>query len=174
MRLRYYSGVGSRECPRFVCLAMTKIAAFLESEGYVLRSGGANGADLAFELGVKASDMKDIYLPDKGFNGNSSLLYTVCDAALTLASTIHPAWEKCKHYARLLHGRNCYQVLGQDLQTPSDFLLCWTEDAEKRGGTRTAIVLAERNNVPVLNFGKCKSYEECIEAFEVFYIIHGV
>lgn len=167
----YYSGVGSRETPDFVCRAMTEIARFLEQEGYILRSGGADGADLAFEAGVVDPAMKDIYLAKKGFNGSRSQLYTVCDAAIQLASTVHPAWDRCTPFARLLHARNCYQVLGQDLETPADFLLCWTENAEKRGGTRTAIVLAERNSIPVLNFGKCKSFEECMKMFGNFYLL---
>jgi hypothetical protein len=150
---------------------MTAIARFLEQEGYILRSGGAGGADLAFENGVVDPSMKHIYLAKKGFNGSDSQLYTVCAAALALASTIHPAWDRCRAFARLLHARNCYQVLGQQLDTPADFLICWTENAEKRGGTRTAIVLAERNKVPVLNLGKCNTYEECMTAFDRFYLL---
>ena len=152
---------------------MTAIARFLEQEGYILRSGGANGADLAFEHGVVDAAMKHIYLPERGFNGNTSPLYGVDDDALALAASIHPAWDRCKSYARLLHARNCYQVLGQKLNEPSDFLLCWTENGEKRGGTRTAIVLAENNNIPVLNFGKFDNSKKCVEAFETFYEFYG-
>lgn len=170
---KYYSGVGSRETPLFVCRAMTAIARFLEQEGYILRSGGADGADLAFESGVVEVAMKNIYLPDKGFNKNPSPLFHVGEDAIRLASTIHPAWDRCKPFARRLHARNCYQVLGLELNEASDFLLCWTENAEKRGGTRTAIVLAENNNVPVLNFGKYDTSKKCIAAFENFYEFHG-
>jgi len=48
----------------------------------------------------------------------------------------------CSDYAKKLHGRNVKQVLGDDLKTPSDFLLCWTKEGKDVGGTRTAIVLA--------------------------------
>lgn len=168
---KYYSGVGSRESPDFVCRAMFEIAQILEGYGYILRSGGADGADLAFEGGVVGVGMKHIYLAKKGFNGSTSQLYTVGEDALELAATIHPAWDKCKSFARLLHARNCYQVLGLQLDEPSDFLICWTENAEKRGGTRTAIVLAERHKIPVLNLGKCKTYEECMIAFDRFYLM---
>jgi len=167
--VKYYTGVGSRETPDFVCLAMTEIARILESYGYTLRSGGADGADLAFEAG--AGLLKEIYLPKKGFNGSTSQLYGVGLEALTLASVVHPAWDKCKAYARLLHARNCYQVLGSALDEPSDFLICWTENAEKRGGTRTAIVLAEQHKIPVLNLGKYKTYEQCMVAFDRFYLL---
>ena len=167
--VKYYTGIGSRESPDFVCLAMTEIARILESYGYTLRSGGADGADLAFVAGV--TSLKDIYLPEKGFNRSTSSLFNVGTDAIALASTIHPAWDKCKTRARLLHARNCYQVLGQNLDDPSDFLICWTENAEKRGGTRTAIVLAEKNKIPVLNLGKYKTYEECMIGFDRFYLL---
>jgi hypothetical protein len=155
----------------FVCNIMTAVAEFLESEGYTLRSGGADGADAAFEIG--ATTLKDIYLPWKGFNKNDSTLYEVGDDAITLMRTIHPTPDKLRDSVARLHGRNCYQVLGFDLATPSDFLLCWTTAAVRTGGTRTAIVLAERNKIPVLNFGKYTTTKQCETAFFNFYEMHG-
>jgi hypothetical protein len=170
---KYYSGVGSRETPLYVCMAMTAIARFLESEGYTLRSGGAGGADLAFEDGVVS--LKDIYLPWEGFNGSDSQLFGVCEAAMDMAVRIHPTHETLRKRvkAHQLHSRNCYQVLGKALDTPSEFLICWTEEAKKVGGTRTAIILTEQHNIPVLNLGKCKTYDECMTAFETFYMVYG-
>ena len=167
----FYTGVGSRETPDFVCRAMTDIAVILEDAGLILRSGGADGADAAFEEGV--THLKEIYLPWEGFNGNDSRLFGVCDKAVELALQIHPAPQKLlnRPKALKLHARNCYQVLGKDLSTPSDFLICWTEGAKKSGGTRTAIVLAEKNKIPILNLGLCNSYEECIHAFDRFIIL---
>jgi hypothetical protein len=40
---------------------MTALAEELEKEGYVLRSGGAEGADLAFSRGVSNPKNKKIY-----------------------------------------------------------------------------------------------------------------
>lgn len=169
---KYYSGVGSRECPIYVCKAMTAIALFLETEGYILRSGGANGADLAFENGVKNPNNKNIFLPWEGFNNSDSSLFGVCEDAITMATTVHPTGNalKKRKAALSLHARNCYQVLGKTLASPSDFLICWTENAKKVGGTRTAIVLAERNGIPILNLGKIETYSQAIQAFEIFYM----
>ena len=47
----YYAGVGSRETPLHICELMTQIAKKLSSLGWVCRSGGAEGADLAFMRG---------------------------------------------------------------------------------------------------------------------------
>lgn len=170
---KYYSGIGSRETPNFVCGAMRQIAYTLEAEGYTLRSGGAGGADSAFEEGVMNNVNKEIYLPWKGFNKSKSPYYGVCDAAIAMALSVHPSPDTLikREKALHLHARNCYQVLGSDLATPSDFVICCTEDAQKRGGTRTAIVIAERNKIPVLNFGKCETYEQCMTAFDRFYLL---
>jgi len=128
---------------------MTLLAKKLAIEGWTLRSGGALGADSAFEYGATlVGGPKEIY---RASDANK--------AALEMASTIHPAWHKCSDYVRKLHARNCFQVLGRDLRTPSSFLVCWTLGGADIGGTRTAIVLARNNNVEVLNLGSQEQLE---------------
>lgn len=158
--MKFYTGIGSRETPKEVMYSYSgfhETANQLYLFGWTLRSGGADGADSAFELG--AADRKEIYLPWKGFNGNSSPLYNISDEAYELAATIHPAWERLSGGAKNLHARNCYQILGLDLKTPSEFVICWTKDGKDIGGTRTAIVLARQNNIPVYNLGSMDSQE---------------
>lgn len=154
----YYTGVGSRETPVEVLARMTKIARHLTVLGYVLRSGGAIGADSAFERGAGSS--AHVYLAWPNYKReHPARKVGACELALQMASTTHPAWGRLSEGARLLHARNCYQVLGDDLKTPSSFLVCWTPDgcvdeagrSRETGGTATAIVLAARNGIPVFN-----------------------
>ena len=77
----------------------------------------------------------------------------MCDKALEIAASVHPAWDKCSWWAKQLHARNVYQVLGKDLNTPSDLLVCWTKYGEEVGGTATAIKLAKLHNISVCNIG---------------------
>jgi len=172
MKVNYYSGVGSRETPAAVGVAMVQVASFLEEEGYILRSGGAPGADSFFEAGVTNPEAKHIYLPKAGMFGNDSKLIGVCEQALEIAAQIHPMWSRCSPIAKKLHARNVYQVLGKDLKTPSKFLLCWTANGDASGGTRTAIKLADKHDIPVLNFGKLKTMKY-MDAFENFYMFVG-
>lgn len=154
---RCYTGVGSRETPENVQAKMTQLAYMLDTCGWILRSGGATGADTAFEFG--AGPTAEIYLPWQGFNEHPSPLYGVSGRAVLLAREVHPNWGALSEESKALHARNCYQVLGRNLDAPSDFLVCWTPDGcEKEadrgpetGGTATAIVLARRHNVPVFN-----------------------
>lgn len=157
---RYYTGVGSRETPCNVLARMEKAAAWLAGQGFVLRSGGADGADAAFEAGVQSvRGPADIYIPWPRFNDRPSPLCRPSEAAFEMAATVHPAWDRLTRGARALHARNCHQVLGDDLATPSLFVLCWTSDGAEEeahrtrdtGGTATAIVVAHRHGVPVFN-----------------------
>lgn len=143
--MKYYAGIGSRETPSAICAAMVRIASELASSGFILRSGAADGADAAFELGASA---KEIYLPWLGFNGHKSTLLPSKEAFI-MAEKFHPAWHKCSSAARKLHARNCHQVLGKDLNTPSEFIICWTKDAAGGGGTGQAIRIAKAHNIPV-------------------------
>ena len=44
-----------------------------------------------------------------------------------------------------------YQVLGEDLQTPTSFIVCWTKDGKASGGTGQALRVAKKYDIPVFN-----------------------
>jgi hypothetical protein len=167
MQTKFYTGVGSRKTPESVLSLFTQWAKELNDLGYTLRSGGAAGADSAFEMG--ASDKrKEIYLPWRGFNGNTSVLFTVSDDAMAIARTLHPAWQSLSEGARKLMARNVYQVLGSDLKTPSEFLICYTPNGNEVGGTALAIRLARCNDIPIFNAGCYGSGKLMCGAFREF------
>ena len=153
--IRYYAGIGARDTPPFILETMKSLAEYLYTEGWILRSGGAGGADLAFEAGCGSDDKKEIYLPWKGFNNSSSKRYKIGDDALLLASEFHPYWGNLKRSHRLLQARNGYQVLGENLNTFSDLVICYTKNGTVRGGTGQALRIANSSkyNIPVLNLG---------------------
>ena len=132
---------------------MMHAARKLEMRGWVLRSGGASGADMAFEAGIKDPGSKEIYLPWPRFNGNQSDLYRISQEALDLVDRFHPSPGRLTESARSLLARDGYQVLGPDLNAPSKFVLCWTEGGQKVGGTAHAIRVAEAYGIPVYNLG---------------------
>lgn len=96
------------------------------------------GADTAFEKGSMGAN--EIF---RASDANA--------AALHLASLYHPAWNRCSDYAKKLHARNGFQVLGRDLNSPSDFIVCWTKDGKASGGTGQAIRIATAYQIPVFN-----------------------
>lgn len=164
--------VGSRSADTAAILEATKLCTQLLEEGYLLRSGGAKGMDRAvtdaylFHVGMDNMDcIKDpeIYIPWKNFNGGSLIpelefnLGIVCgtdpDARL-MASRSHPAWGNCSEGVRKLHTRNVHQLLGLNLDKPSDVLLYWAEtdyNGKPKGGTAMAVALADLNQIPTIN-----------------------
>lgn len=162
--MQCYTGIGSRKSPYEALVVMRHVAHTLATKGLLLRSGGAEGADMAFEGGCdEARGTKQIYLPWKRFNKNPSPFYEQSEAAMQMAQKFHPAWHMCTPGAKKMHARNCYQVLGEDLKSPSLFVLCWTW--EDKGGTLQAVRIADANNIPVYNLkadGNC-DYNKVME-----------
>lgn len=160
--MRIYTGVGSRETPGAILDVMQAAAYKLAAGGWTLRSGAAEGADQAFEAGCdRANGKKEIFIAWDGFCGrrqghNGVVRLRECDevGAYALAAQVHPAWDKLKRGGQGLHARNCYQVLGANLSAPSKFLMAYAtldKHGEPKGGTRTAIKLAEKWGVQVIN-----------------------
>lgn len=151
-----YAGIGARNAPSEVLSLITRIARRLAARGFILRSGAAETAVMAFEAGCDASE---IFLPWPGFNGSGSPLDNPSAAALVVAQAVHPAFERLSPAAQKLMARNSYQILGPDLRTPADFVVCWTPDGAETEDQRTpltgrtgqAIALADRWSVPVFN-----------------------
>jgi hypothetical protein len=166
----HYTGIGSRKTPEYVLEQMREIAARLArvSGGMgenrcVLRSGGADGADSAFESGCdQMLGEKEIYLPWKKFNGRdigAAYIYPPTPEAFRMAAKFHPAWGRCSYGARALHARNSHQILGEDLETPSSFVVCWHQNT---GGTMQAIRIANHYRITVYNLAKPEAYEKII------------
>ena len=159
-----YAGGGARHAPIPVLRRMTRIAQRLEARGYVLRTGGGNDTDSALEAGCAR---KEVFLPWPGFNGRASAFDSVSEEALAVACAAHPAFHMLMAEAQLLAGRESYRVLGADLRTPADFLVCWTPDGaqseaeigRKTGEAALAIALADRWAVPVFNLARADALE---------------
>lgn len=165
-----YAGIGSRETPNKICMEFSTIGAKLARCGFLLRSGGADGADKAFEKGCKSvNGAKEIYLPWKGFNGNASKLYNPSDKAYEMARRFHKYFDTMNRPGQLLMARNSHQVFGYDMNTPSDFVICWTRNGEngnnkpttrETGGTGQAIRIAAYHKIPIFNFAAQNAYGE--------------
>lgn len=162
-----YTGIGSRATPHNIMSIMTTIAVYLDSEGYILRSGGADGADTAFAIGAT---QQEIYIPWKNFNNVVNGIHDGnVDEGMILASQLHPAWERCSFGAKKLHSRNTFQILGpKPISNPikTKFVVCYTQNAEIKGGTATAIKLAMQNNIPVFNLGQYDNFQDFVGEFE--------
>lgn len=181
--MKAYTGVGSRETPNDILELMESVGFALASQGWTLRSGGAVGADQAFEKGMFRYAGLDgnygwtpaqIYLPWDGYEGHYRQTHgglNILPSGIRLgderiaegmAMAIHPAWEACKQGARKMHTRNVFQVLGTTLDLPSKMLIAWTRldrNGKPKGGTATAINLAIDNGVETFNLNKSEDFD---------------
>lgn len=166
-----YAGIGARDVPEDIKLIMMKLGFIYASKGYVLRSGGADGSDAAFEHGafqwadfhnVQRKGVAEIFLPWPEFNGRLGnkaeyIYYASCinddnKRAIVdrLVNDHHPA-PNALGKNRAFMERNSCQVLGKDLNSPSMFIVCWTIDGTDVGGTGFAMRVAKEANVNIFN-----------------------
>lgn len=165
---KIYTGIGSRSVPIPIAKQMTEFAIEAAKLGWTLRSGAAKGADSAFELGAVE---KEIFLPWQGFNYHKSNLCPPTSDAYKIASTIHPTYNGLQLSAKHLIARNMHQVMGYDMKTPTEFVICWTPDgaethvqySKRTGGTGTAIALASLAGIPVFNINRPGRLEDAME-----------
>ena len=116
----------------------------------------------AVDLGLAKESQFEVYVADQYNIRRSTLprkhLAIVRNKDLIseterIASEVHPAWDRCNEWARGMHSRNCHQILGYDLQSPVDAVICWTPDGAVVGGTATALKLSMKEGIPIFNLG---------------------
>ncbi len=151
MSTKLYAGIGSRRTPDDILEVMTALATKLSQNGWILRSGGARGADKAFERG--AVGKAAIYTP--------SLKSLDDSTALSLAEQYHPNWGACNNYAKACHVRNGYIMFGPSLKYPVRFVICWTPGGKVQGGTGQALRLAQAFEIPIFNLASPYDLSRC-------------
>jgi len=176
------TGIGSRNVP-------DEIVEFiwdLPLGDHIVRSGGAQGCDEAFE---QTTSNLEIFVPWNSFRDKKkSLLERVVslddmptstrEIAFDIACSVHSKLKILSRGAQLLHTRNVFQILGRNLSETekSDLVICWTPDGANTlasctrhtGGTATAIKLAAIFDIPVLNLYNDKDMEIVLDLFNLW------
>lgn len=170
-----YAGIGSRRTPAAVLAAMADLAETLGRAGCVLSTGGADGADRAFESGALRTDAPvTVHAPWSGYNGyrpgrepESDIDVRVPDpndavqgqSYLDLARRHHPAWERCGRGVRALFVRNVAilaAALGDDgTALPVLAVVAYTPNGlptgRDAGGTGHTLRVAGELGIPPIN-----------------------
>lgn len=169
-----YAGVGSRRTPAAVLAAMRDLAQALGDLGWALSTGGADGADTAFQDGALRTDAPiTVHAPWPGYNGfrpgresesDIDVVVPRPDERLAgvpyvdLARRHHPLWGRCGRGARALFLRNVSILAGArrgDGLVPPAFVLAWTANGlgtgRDAGGTGHTLRLADALGIPAVN-----------------------
>jgi hypothetical protein len=149
-----YAGIGSRSTPSDILSVMQRLASWLGARQFVLRSGGAVGADSAFALGASGFS-SEIFRPEH---------VSPDDAAHVLAASFHPVWPTLGAYVKALHARNGLIVLGSDLASPVSFVVCWTPSGSGSGGTGQALRIARSRSIPIFDLAVSSPRSVCEHA----------
>lgn len=149
------TGIGSRETPWQACQELKAIGIWVQKNGYLGRSGHAEGADWAFEQG--ALRRCDVFLPWPGFNeklqmGGNPIVVEETEALNELVRKYHPAPQHLKRGGWALMRRNCCQVLGKNLDSKSDAVVYYAPG--DKGGTGQAVRMAKDLGIPCFNLAE--------------------
>jgi hypothetical protein len=145
-----FAGIGARETPGKVLHRMKRLSTCFGLQGYTLRSGGAAGADTAFE---------DAYLYHPDWPREIFREVDATSESLEMAAMFLPNFENIPDGIKGLFARNCQIIMGRDLKSPVSMVIAWTPGGEDVGGAGHAIRVAKHHNIPVINLGSPKPLE---------------
>lgn len=153
--MKFYAGIGSRNTPQRILSKMIITATLLAEDGWTLRSGGAIGADTAFEEGCDLEDGKR-----EIFKAKDAEEWAYIEAKKHIPKN-RPAFHSWSPYARSLIARNMMQILGRKMDEPVTFVLCWSmANINDGGGTGYGMRCAMHHNIPVFNLYEENAWEE--------------
>ena len=97
-------------------------------------------------------DSKEVFLAEN-----------VTKEALAHAKLYHPNWSSLNEHSTKLMGRNSQIVMGEILDSPSEFVVCWTPGGKIVGGTGQSIRIANDLGIRVFNLAFTRDLEELRE-----------
>lgn len=157
-----YAGIGSRKTPGSILDVMSKAAYYLAIKNWSLRSGGAQGADRAFEDAILCHDKLPRIDGRKATTGHHLTIYRSAhikqapeneksEELNKIARTYNKGFDSKPLYVQGLLVRNVQIILGHYANNPVKFVVCWTPNAQPVGGTGMGIRIAEAHNIQVHN-----------------------
>jgi hypothetical protein len=172
-RVLTYAGIGARSTPYEVLIRMSHISKRLEHQLFILYTGGAaEGADAAFLARIY---FYKVFMPSSYFNYKKANGTDFIDCSklsnwnegLKTVDKYHPAPQHLTPFTKKLMARNAYCVLGQDLKSPVDFVLCWTPNAKDVGGTGQGLRIAKDYNIPIFNLADLNVFNDVLKTLKL-------
>ena len=159
--LSFYKPVamtGNPDAPPEIIERMIQIAKRLEAMEFTVRIGGMQGIEDAIE---KAIEKKEVHLPFKDFDQKQSKFTYVSERATAVAKMFFPNWDAMKKGVQLFLAKNARVLMGQRVDSPALFFVCWTQDGvesfkdttNRTGFTGHSIAIASALGIPIFNLG---------------------
>tara|TARA_R110002074_G_scaffold402324_1_gene606985 strand:- start:30893 stop:31411 length:519 start_codon:yes stop_codon:yes gene_type:complete len=149
--IKLYAGIGSRKTPKILLDIMEGTARYLAKQGYLLRSGGAPGADNAFEVGAFGAYQSTPWKLMQRYTATGDNIKRVTPTIYSHASRHSYKYDTRSSYVKKLMLRNVQIILGERGDQPVDFVVCWTPNGKDTGGTGVGLRVAAEHNIPIFN-----------------------
>ena len=154
-----YACTGNQNCPPEIMEKFVRIAKKLEELGYTARVGGMDGIEDTVE---KAINKKEVHLPFKDFNQKQSKFTYNSERAFAVAKMFHPTFDSMKKGVQCFLAKNARLLLGDRMNSPALFLVCWSEDGVESGKMKTnqtgfaghPIAIAGALGIPIFNLAR--------------------
>lgn len=171
---KIYAGIGATKTPQDVLNLITLVSAQMSEMNWMLRTGGADGADNAFAEGTAN---REIHLPWNGYNklwqsaGRGVHVPCISKEIQEITAAHHPYWDNLSQGAKKLMYRNTTILLGKELEAHAKLVICWTRKDEITGGTGHGMRIASAYGIPVFNLASDRDINDLQEF--VNYIENG-
>ncbi len=182
--------IGSREAPPDVLETIAQVGEAFCDRNVAVVSGDADGCDTAGLEGAMRSPRfpwvgARIYLPWSPMRypdrptryADNQIFFDASkfpnyEEARALALKARGSFEGLKRGGIALHSRNPYQVLLDNLDTPTAGVVCWAKPVGKKGnvkgGTNTAVQVAlmYKRPIPVINLATDEGMDRALRFLE--------
>lgn len=156
-----FTGVGARTIPSNIFKILYDIGVNLMADDWICRTGTADGSDMAFRESYMDRPLHlEVYAPGDILNNK----FGNADLAKSIVKNYHPYYDRIQcAFSQALLARNIYQVLGSDLNTPSEIVFCYTDNGLIQGGSAIAIRIAQHYGIPIVNLGNPKHLKAILD-----------
>lgn len=142
-----------------------KLAHYLVSRGFTVRTSGGKDGEEAFQKG--AGEKVEVHIPWKGFDNQTSQFCKTKDEAKEVVRQFSPSFESLSKGVQTIIASKAHVVLGKELTSPIQFLVVWSLDGaetrkectSKTGFVSTPIKIAESLKIPVFNLKRQDALE---------------
>jgi len=166
--MKEYAAIGTRDLYSEQSMLCYRVGKLMAQHGWILHTGAAQGADQTYALGaLRAGGRVMLHLPWDTYERHwvaevrahypgkvrsqsveESPQYTKAEGSVL---TFHPAADRLKRGALLLHARN-YNIISPYLDNPVRFVVALP--SSRGGGTMQGIRVAKALHVPVIRADK--------------------
>lgn len=169
-----YALAGNQDFPDSLKPVLSRILKYLERAEYTMRCGGMDGIE---DFAEKETTKHEIHLPWREFANKQSKFTFTTDRAMAVAKKFFPAFDGLKPAAQKFLAKNVRVLMGNNVNSPALFLLCWTEDGvesikdktARTGFTGHPIAIASALGIPIFNLGKADAEQRLTFYIESVY-----